>query len=225
MQKKSHYAIIPSENGQALQFPLKQWVRQNLDKLPEGFYEEDDTSHMMRRKLRQLGWKMNETDNAVFVIQPDKNNKFDYAVNFVEEIIEEEEETDLENTEEAIEITFSLERDLQVALRRNIESLEKGLRIIDNGKERNTVAGRIDITAQDISDKIVVIELKAVEGKSDVITQILAYMEAVQEEDKKEVRGIIVASGFTDRVKLAARQIKHIKLVEYSFQFNFNVVE
>jgi RecB family endonuclease NucS len=224
MPHKSHYVITPSENGQALQSPLKQWVRQNLDNLPQGFYEEDDTSHILRRKLRDIGWRLNITDNAVFVIKPDDNNKFDYAEDFVEEIIEEE-ENDTEDTEEAIEITFSLERDLQAALRKNIETLEQGLKIIDGGKERNTVAGRIDITAQDKSNKIVVIELKAIEAKPDVIAQVLAYMEAVKEEDKKETRGIIVASGFTERVKLAARQINHLKLVQYSFKFNFNIVE
>ena len=149
MPHKSHYVITPSENGQAQQFPLKQWVRQNLNHLPQGFYEDDDTSHMLRRKLRRIGWKLNETDNAVFVIQQDQNNNYEYAENFVEEIIEEE-DTDLNDTEEAIEITFSLERDLQAALRKNIETLEQGLKIIDGGKERNTAAGRIDITAQDL---------------------------------------------------------------------------
>src|SRR5262245_23875392 len=50
---------------------------------------------------------------------------------------------------EAAEITFGLERDLQMALRSNIEQLEPGLEIIDGGKERITEAGRIDITARD----------------------------------------------------------------------------
>jgi RecB family endonuclease NucS len=50
-------------------------------------------------------------------------------------------------------------------------------------------------------------------------------MEAVQTEDKKEVRGIIVASDFADRVKLAARQIPNLKLIKYSIQFNFDSVE
>ncbi|HUQ69851.1 MAG TPA: helix-turn-helix domain-containing protein, partial [Planctomycetaceae bacterium] len=47
---------------------------------------------------------------------------------------------------QAVEATFGLERDLQLALRTNIGQLEAGLQIIDGGKERITEAGRIDIT-------------------------------------------------------------------------------
>ena len=41
---------------------------------------------------------------------------------------------------EATELKFGLERDLQIALRQSIKSLEAGLRIADGGKER-TVEG------------------------------------------------------------------------------------
>lgn len=114
---------------------------------------------------------------------------------------------------------------MQSALRKNIDTLEKGLIIIDDGKERSTEAGRIDIIARDNKNRTVVIELKSVDAKPDVIAQTLAYMEAVKTKDNVEVRGIIVASGFPDRVKLAARQISNLKLIKYSFQFNFNLVE
>ena len=110
-------------------------------------------------------------------------------------------------------------------MRQNINTLENGLVIIDNGRERNTEAGRIDITARDKQNNIVIIELKAVEAKPDVVAQILSYMEAVQNEDNLNVRGIIVACDFHNRVVLASRQIENIKLIKYSFQFNYNVIE
>jgi hypothetical protein len=47
-------------------------------------------------------------------------------------------------------------------------------------------------------------------------------MEAVKNKDACEVRGIIVASGFSQKLKLAAKQISHLKLVDYGIQFNFN---
>lgn len=56
---------------------------------------------------------------------------------------------------------IGLERDLQKALRREISQLEAGLVIIDDGVERSVPSGFIDITAQDSSKAIVVIELKA----------------------------------------------------------------
>jgi len=224
MGHKSHYVITRSDKGTPIQSPLKPWVRDNLERLPEKFYEDDDTSHNLRRKLRHLGWHMNITSNSVFVVQPDKNGSFDYADDFIEETVEEDEDAELDITEEATEITFSLEKDLQKALRENIQSLERGLKIIDDGKEKSTIAGRIDITAIDSSNMCVVIELKAIEAKSDVIAQILAYMEAVKQESKEECRGIIIASGFSDRVKLAAKQIPSLRLVEYSFQFSFKAL-
>lgn len=214
---------MQSDTGEAGRFPLKSWVRQHLHLLPQDFNSEG-TSHQLRSKLAQIGWKINITENAVYVVKPGNEGHFEYAEAFVNEMEEVDEEENAE-TEEAYEVTFSLERDLQTALRKNIITLENGLQIIDNGIERNTVAGRIDITARDVENKIVVIELKAIEAKPNVLAQVLAYMEAVQQEDNLDVRGIIVASGFSERVKLAARQVKHIKLVEYSFQFNFNIIE
>jgi len=218
-----HYAIIQSDTDEALQFPLKRWIRQNLDLLPQSFNSQG-TSHQLRSRLAQIGWDINITENAVYVVQPDNNGHFQYAKVFINDIVENDDD-EIVDTEEAYEVTFSLERDLQAALRQNIAALENGLQIIDNGRERNTVAGRIDITARDIENKIAVIELKAGEAKPDVLAQVLAYMEAIQQEDNSEVRGIVVASGFSERVRLAARQVNHIKLVTYSFQFNFNVIE
>ncbi len=224
MAHQHHYVIIKGENGNPSQHPLKTWVRQNLNFLPQGLDPDFQTSHKVRRILSQNGWHLEFTDTEVFVIRPDDNGNFDYTNNYVAEIQKEEDDEIMEN-EDAYEITFGLEKDLQSALRKNIESLEKGLTIIDDGKERTTIAGRIDITAKDNANRTVIIELKAVDAKPDVIAQTLAYMEAVKAEDKVEVRGIIITSGFPDRVKLAARQISNLKLVKYSFQFTFNIIE
>src|SRR5437868_12272144 len=52
-------------------------------------------------------------------------------------------------TLDAVETSFGLERDLQAALRRNMEQLEPGLTITDGGKEKPVTSGRVDITAKD----------------------------------------------------------------------------
>ncbi len=110
-----------------------------------------------------------------------------------DELIDEKEsqydegvEKDLENADEVI---FGPERDLQAALRSNIEQLKAGLSIIDEGTERSTQAGRIDITWKDEKGNIVVIELKAGRASSDVIAQVLSYMSAVAESENNPVRG------------------------------------
>lgn len=220
----AHYAIVKGENGEPQQHPFKQWVKQNINSLPAGFNADGKTTYQLRRFLVQKGWRLETFDTQTFVIRPDENGNFIYADELLSEF--DNETSSNENIiDEASEITFSLEQDMQAALRKNIETLEKGLSIIDNGKERNTVSGRIDITARDKNRTTVVIELKAVDARPEVIAQTLAYMQAVKEEEKTEVRGIIVASGFHDKVKLAARQIPNLKLVKYSFQFNYSTVD
>jgi len=215
-----HYAIIKNKLNEVIQSPLKSWVRQNLEQLTSEFDPENQTTSQIRSRLKKLGWILRSFDGEVFLIRPDENNSIQFAEEIIAEI-QDDENTNIEY-EDSNDLTFSLEKDLQTALRLNIESIELGLTIIDGGNERNTMAGRIDITAQDKNGKKVIIELKAIEAKPSVIAQTLAYMEAISEEDNCDVRGIIIASGFSERVLLASRQIKNLKLVEYKFQFNFN---
>jgi len=125
---------------------------------------------------------------------------------------------------EALETTFGLERDLQKALRANIEQLEKGLKIVDKGKELTTDAGRIDITAEDPAGNVVVIELKAGEAKPDSIAQILSYIGALAKKEKKHIRGILVAGDFPDRVTYAASAAPNLQLKKYNFKFSFETV-
>ena len=123
--------------------------------------------------------------------------------------------------DEAEEIIFGLERDLQRVLRRNIEQLELGLEVVDGGSERTVEAGKIDITAEDTEKKLVVIELKAGTAKPESIAQILAYMSSLSQEDGRPIRGILVAAGFHPRVILAAKAVPNLQIKEYSFSFTF----
>ncbi len=132
---------------------------------------------------------------------------------------------EIEEIKEAVEATFSLERDLQAALRSNIEQLESGLRVVDGGSERRVSFGRIDITAEDKEGSIVVIELKAGEADRDAIGQLLSYMGQVVETVARPVRGILVAGSFSARAISAARVLANVELKAYSFKFFFNSVK
>lgn len=116
---------------------------------------------------------------------------------------------------------FNLERDLQTALRRNINDLEEGLAIIDDGKEKSVQSGRIDITAKDKNGNIVVIELKTGEAPDDSITQILSYMGSLSEHTEENIRGILVAYDFPSKVKYSSKVLPNLKLVKYKFNFKF----
>lgn len=217
-----HFTIV-KENNQAVRYPFKEWVRQNMTDWGADFLARATTSQFKGR-FNQMKWPIVPGFDSVFVIRPDENGSTEYASTLLREVDAEIEEHE-DAIEEAEEMTFGLERDMQNALRKNIQSLEKGLEIIDGGKERHTEAGFIDITARDKDGKIVIIELKAIPAKADVIAQTLAYMEAIHVEENKEVRGIIIASDFVDRVKVASRQIPNLELVQYSFQFTFNQIK
>ncbi len=125
-----------------------------------------------------------------------------------------------EEAEEMANI-FRLEKDLQAALRKNIEGLEPGLKIVDDDRERAVEGGRIDITAEDKEGRIVVIELKAGKAKPASIGQIQFYMQSLAEEEQKAIRGILVAGDFDKKVIVAARGISNLELKQYSVSFSF----
>ena len=138
------------------------------------------------------------------------------------------------NSETAIEIAgqaikeklegkqFELERHLQSELRREIEQLEPGLEIIDQGLERSVESGFIDILARDAFGALVVIELKAGMAKREAVGQITGYMgDLIGEEPSTPIRGILVAAEFDKSCLSGVRAIPTLKLKRYRFSFTF----
>jgi hypothetical protein len=118
---------------------------------------------------------------------------------------------------------FSLERDMQRALRDDIESLGSGLRIVDEGMERAVDSGLIDVTCEDSEDgALVVVELKAGKADGRAVAQILGYMgDLSDEEAPKSVRGILIAHDFDQRARSAAKMVPTLQLLVYSIRFDF----
>ena len=128
---------------------------------------------------------------------------------------QEDSDSDVESRE------FAFETDLRNRLAKNLETLESGLKLYDeegfSGVEF-PVGGRfIDILAVDSNGALVVIELKVSRGYDRVIGQLLGYMGWVQKNlaSGKQVRGIIVASGITEDLQLAASLVANVHLFEY----------
>ena len=133
-----------------------------------------------------------------------------------------------EAVDDAIETKLHLESDLESFLLADLGQLEKGLTLFEgNGVKGRQLdagaAGRIDILAKDSRGDFVVIEVKAGEADRQVCGQLQAYMGWVMEHLAfgHQVRGVIVASDFTDRLKLAARVVPSISLKSYSVVFVF----
>jgi RecB family endonuclease NucS len=214
----AHSVVIQKDDGGVELYPMKQWLRDHPEYLPSGLHPDSNTSHALRAALKKQGWRLDIRSDQVLVIKPNDQGDTTFTSEVLPDAPEGEDSLDVE------EITFGLERDLQSALRQNIGQLEPGLKIIDDGKERVTEAGRIDITAADDSGTVVVIELKAGTATPDAVAQILAYMGTVVESENREVRGILVAGDFHKRVVLASRAIPNLTLRRYSFQFRFDAV-
>lgn len=133
----------------------------------------------------------------------------------------EEEETLV--SENITAFAVSLEKDLQNYLSKKLNEIEDGLTIVST--EYGTSAGFIDILAKDINANYVVIELKAGKANDAAIGQLLGYIGALMEsESTKNVRGILVASDFDNRIVYAARVLPNIALLKYSLNFSFTSI-
>jgi RecB family endonuclease NucS len=85
-----------------------------------------------------------------------------------------EREDDLESSEELVEASISLERDIEDHLINNLNAVEPGLKFIE--RQHHTDVGRIDILAEDRGGNRVIIEVKVGEAKDSVVGQIARYM-------------------------------------------------
>lgn len=213
-----HSVVMQKPDGGVELYPMKQWLRDHPEYLPAGMHPDSNTSHALRAALKKQGWRLEIRSDQVLVIKPNDQGDTTFASEVLPEAPVDDDDVEVEA------ITFGLERDLQSALRANIGQLEPGLRIIDEGRERVTEAGRIDITAVDGTGAVVVIELKAGMATPEAVAQILAYMGTVVESENKPVRGILVAGDFHKRVVLASRAIPGLTLRRYAFQFRFDAV-
>jgi endonuclease len=132
---------------------------------------------------------------------------------------EEQEEID-----EAVGASFSLERDLEIAICDNLSQLEDGLILIDRQQDTRA-SGRTDIVAKDREGSLVVIELKAGTAADVALTQIVSYMKNIREKHSaKFIRGILVAYDFSPRLIDSADMIPNLELVKYSYNFTFQKI-
>ena len=123
-------------------------------------------------------------------------------------------------------ISISIEKDLQRFLSHNLDSIEKGLHSYKGGTEYQVSTGRIDILCKDKNDKFVVIELKAGKANLEVFAQIMSYIAALKSDVAKDndVRGIIIAREFDDRLIITAK-ISNISLLTYNVKFDFKEIK
>lgn len=196
---------------------IKQLVIEETGKLNGEFPDKAYLEKLVKANFPNSKWK--DTHYAWYKSKI-KHGKFDEDNGKLESEIDKIEEV------ESKEFSLSLERDLQSYLSSNLDEIEEGLELVDNGIEYKTNAGLIDLLAKDKNGNYVVIELKAGKGKDAVIGQTLGYIGALSKERGIDnVRGIIVASDFEDRLKYAVSAINNLVLIKYALTFDFTSVD
>lgn len=129
----------------------------------------------------------------------------------------------------ATEASTRLEKSLEKDIYENLSSLESGLKRAteEDNRQRQVASGRLDILAEDESNRLVVIEIKTGKAKREVIGQTMAYMSDINKNfPEREVRGIIVADSFSDKLTAAVSFGVDVQLYNYErhVQFTFEQV-
>jgi hypothetical protein len=192
----------PKWKRYAVEYESKQYPPKEILRMASGFHGKFSGGESTNRVFRDLGFAVIERD--------------------------EEALTDDEALDEALEITFKLEEDLERFLAKDLIQLEDGLRLYTQdarrGQQMNAgAAGRVDLLAVDSHGGFVVVELKAGEADRQACGQIQAYMAWISDNlaSGSPVRGILVAGDFTERCKLAAKVVPGLSLKQYSAVFKF----
>ncbi len=108
---------------------------------------------------------------------------------------DDQSEVERRQIEKAIELSYAAHPDL-------LHTLEPGLRFEE--RQVSTPIGRIDLLCKGADGKYVVVEVKVGDAGDAVFGQILRYIGWVHrnfEEGEGNVRGIILAGGFTDKAR------------------------
>ena len=216
--KKRFYVVLDTEGAE--RYPMKQWLRDNLDEVPDGCDATESTSHQLRGALKKENWSVTETGHEVLLTPPGVTLALPEPVNG--------------GDEDLLEAEFTLEYQLRDFLAQNLEAIsveEKKLRLyVDSagrdGVEFPTAVGPIDILAVDETDALVVFELKRAHSPDRAIGQLSRYMGWVKQTigKGKQVRGVIVAKTISDNLRYAVTVIPNVSLFEYEVRFTLNPV-
>lgn len=225
---KKYFIAQINEDGGLLTYPMKEWLRQNKDQVPEGLDATLSTSHELRNGLRKKGWTVQESESDVKLIRPGEVVPQQYQISDSEAGEEDEVIGD-------ISPAFELEYQLRDFISQNLQKIPvagKKLRLyVDNsgrdGVEYPTQVGPIDILAVDSEGNFYIFELKRSRSPDHAIGQLSRYMGWVSQTvgKNKKVFGVIVAKTISENLKYSILIIPNVKLFEYSVEFSLQAIE
>lgn len=123
----------------------------------------------------------------------------------------------------AILMSLSLEKGLRDYLAQNPFVIEKGLKLVDGGKEFDTKeVGKIDLLLTDKNGYNVIVELKKGRSSDDIVGQLSRYMGWVMKNRSEKVRGIIIVNEPDERLEYSILPFKGMIKTKY-YQVKFEV--
>jgi len=162
-------------------------------------------------------------DIVVIAINPDKSIKLSLKK---ERQIQPQEEP--EEAMSAAEIVPSMERLVEDFLEKNLDHIEKGLKLyLDEkgipGRQYPTDIGTIDLLCIDKDKKFVVIEIKKEKGSDKTIGQITRYMGWVKQKlaNNQEVRGIVIVHEVDEKLEYSASVMSSVEIKYYKIDLKF----
>lgn len=200
-----------------------EWDLSYTSSLRRGFVIDLFTKNQLMDEFKQLYWPAGNTSwgrrKSEFWSRL-KGRYEDFLAGRGESLPEESEDEDQ---------AFAAEADLRDFLANNLDCVESGLHLYQQG-ERNGVEfpvddGWIDILAVDKAGRFVVFELKLTRGRNKALGQILYYMGWVDKNlGKGPCRGIIVAKEISDDLVLAVQRVTGVSLYRYKLSVSVEQV-
>lgn len=228
MRKKFVIVIASTEESQGVtEFPMKSWLRENPDNIPDNIDVTTLTSRQILSVLKKHKWNYIEDETHVRLTLPNCSTYTDLSPSSLDDC-KDETESKFEDYE------FSLENQLRDFLEENLRntSIENGsLKIyIDpsgrDGVEYPTDVGFIDILAVNEKGDFYIIELKKGISSDKTIGQITRYMGWVKSTLGKNnnVYGIIVSKTANDKLKYSKMMVPNISIYEYRLNVQFDKI-
>ncbi len=127
--------------------------------------------------------------NILEYIRITQQNNFSDSSYLLKEMVYEIGKAQIENASKPSKKKGKLEKELEDYLEKNgnLEKIEKGLKFV--GRQKSIESGRLDISAEDLENKQVIVELKTSDyGSKHVFWQLMKYM-----NEKEDDRLIFIA--------------------------------
>lgn len=193
---------------------------------PDGIPEHEGHAYWRRVKFHDLGPKRIrdlpekfQMYNEYSLHSPKTLSLFDVEEKVIDELIEALKEAAPVDLEEGL---LSFDEDaVQRYIKKNFKDINTNFISIE--REYQTKVGYADFLARE-KEGYVVIEVKVGTAQDSAVGQLLGYMNSIRKEKEGKVRGILVAEGFTDRVKEAFKS-DDVTLAEYKARLVFSTLK